>query len=113
MGGDENGSFAIVVKDVKTDEVVRRIPVGTAATGSKKRKVSGPSGQPFEIPDAMMRQLQISGLAFSAKGLVVHYCETDFGKGGGMGMFGGAAEAASRSATPSRRIPQAGNNCAT
>ena len=89
VGGDENGSFAIVVKDVKTDEVVRRIPVGTAATGSKKQKVSGPSGQPFEIPDAMMRQLQISGLAFSAKGLVVHYCETDFGKGGGMAMFGG------------------------
>ena len=89
VGGDENGSFAIVVKDVKTDEVVRRIPVGTAATGSKKQKVSGPSGQPFEIPGAMMRQLQISGLAFSAKGLVVHYCETDFGKGGGMAMFGG------------------------
>ena len=60
----------------------------------------------------MMRQLQISGLAFSAKGLVVHYCETDFGKGGGMGMFGGGG-GGSRSATPSRRIPQAGNNCAT
>ncbi len=89
VGGDENGSFAIVVKDVRTDEVVRRIPVGTAATGSKKQKVSAPSGQPFEIPDAMMRQLQISGLAFSAKGLVVHYCETNFGKGGGMAMFGG------------------------
>lgn len=86
LGGDENGSFAIVVKDARTDEVVRRIPVGTAAAGSSK-KVKGPGGQQFEIPTAMMNQLQISGLAFSAKGLVVHYCETDFGKGGG--MFGG------------------------
>ena len=35
----------------------------------------------------MLRPLQITGLAFAAKGLVVHFCETDFGKGGG--MFGG------------------------
>ncbi len=45
-----------------------------------------PKGFP-QMPDALMRQVQISGLAFSAKGLVVHYCETDFGSGGG--MFGG------------------------
>src|SRR4029453_6549360 len=54
-----------------------------------KQKVKAPGGQEFEIPAAMMNQLQITGLAFSAKGLVVHYCETDFGKGGGMSMFGG------------------------
>ena len=91
MGGDENGSFAIVVKDVKTDEVVRRIPVGTAATGSKGNRKRPGAFRPAvpDMPDASMRQLQISGLAFSAKGLVVHYCETDFGKGGGMAMFGG------------------------
>ena len=87
VGGDADGRFAMVVKDAKTDEVVRRIPVGTAASG--KQKFKGPGGQPFEIPAAMMNQMQITGLAFSAKGLVVHYCETDLGKGGGMSMFGG------------------------
>ena len=88
VGGGDDGSFAIVVKDARTGDVVRRIPVGTAKEGSGKQKVKAPGGQPFEIPAAMMNQLQISGLAFSAKGLVVHYCETDFGKSGG-GMFGG------------------------
>lgn len=89
VGGDETGGFAIVVKDARTDDVVRRIPVGTAETGSRKpQRVKGPGGQQFEIPSAMMRQVQISGLAFSARGLVVHYCETDLGRGGA-GMFGG------------------------
>jgi len=87
-GGDEKGSVAIVLKDVRTDAVVRRIPVGTAKEGSGKQKIKMPGGQQYEVPAAMMNQLQISGLAFSAKGLVVHYCETDLGKGG-VGMFGG------------------------
>ena len=50
VGGDDDGSFAIVVKDARTDDVVRRIPVGTAATGSRKQKVPGPSGQQFGDP---------------------------------------------------------------
>jgi WD40 repeat protein/uncharacterized caspase-like protein len=88
VGAGEDGSFAVVVKDARTEDVVRRIRVGTAKEGSGKQKVKAPGGQPFEMPTAMMNPLQISGLAFSAKGLVVHYCETDFGKGGA-GMFGG------------------------
>jgi WD40 repeat protein len=93
VSGDETGGFAIVVKDAKTDDVVRRIAVGTADTGGRTQKVKGPFGQQMDIPGAMMRQLQISGLAFSARGLVVHYCETDFGKGGGMFGGGGGREA--------------------
>jgi WD40 repeat protein len=87
VSGDESGGFAVVVTDVKTNDVVRRIAVGTPDAGGKGRKQPKlPKGFPA-MPDAMMRQVQISGLAFSAKGLVVHYCETDFGSGGG--MFGG------------------------
>ncbi len=88
VSADTDGTFAIVVKDARTDDVLRRIPVGTPPAGAKARKPpSFPPG--FRTwPARSLRQLQISGLAFSAKGLVVHYCETDFGKGGG-GMFGG------------------------
>jgi len=87
VSGDANGSFAVVVKDARTDDIVRRIAVGTPDTGGKGKRPAGlPKGMP-DIPAGYLHQVQISGLAFSARGLVVHYCETDISKGGG--MFGG------------------------
>ncbi len=88
VSADTDGSFAVVVKDAKTEDVVRRIAVGTVAAGSKGKR---PAGLPTGMPDmsaAMVNPIQISGLAFSAKGLVVHYCQMNLGKSGG-GMLGG------------------------
>ncbi|MEO5822788.1 MAG: hypothetical protein ABIT71_19965 [Vicinamibacteraceae bacterium] len=83
---------AVVVKDARTDEVVRRIPIGAAGANADGRKAKAVKGMP-DIPAAMLRPVQISGVAFSAKGLVVHFCETDLGKGGGMfGAMGGGSE---------------------
>lgn len=99
VSGDTDGSFAVVVKDAKTDDVVRRIAVGTPAAGAKGKR---PAGLPAGFPDmsgGILNSVQISGLAFSAKGLVVHYCQMNFGKGGGMlggGMFGGGGGAGSQ-----------------
>lgn len=99
VSAETDGSFAVVVTDAKTGDLVRRIAVGTAAAGSKgKRAAALPEGFP-DMSGAGLNPVQISGLAFSAKGLVVHYCQMDFGKGGGMlggGMFGGGGGAGSQ-----------------
>jgi WD40 repeat protein/uncharacterized caspase-like protein len=86
VGADTDGSVAIVVTDTRTEDVVRRIAVGTAAAGSKGKQ---PAGFPAGMPGMPAGGMQISGLAFSGKGLVVHFCETNFAKAGGMAMFGG------------------------
>ena len=92
VSGDANGSFAVVVKDARTDDIVRRIAVGTPDAGGKGKRPAGlPKGMP-DIPTAYLHQLQISGLAFSARGLVVHYCETDVSKGAGMFGGGGSSQ---------------------
>jgi WD40 repeat protein len=71
IGSDAGGS-SVIITDVVTQRIARRIPIGKRITGQSQT----------EIP------AQISGLAFGARGIVVQYCEFKMPGRGSM-IFGG------------------------
>jgi WD40 repeat protein len=69
---------AVIIKEVATGRTVQTIPIG---------KASIPSGTFADTPQADS-PLQISGLAFNARGLLVQYCDFEL-TGGRRSMLGG------------------------
>ena len=71
-----SAASAVIIKEVATGKVVQTIPIG---------KVSIPSGT-FAGTPQVDSPLQISRLAFSARGVLVQYCDVEI-RGGGAGFM--------------------------
>jgi hypothetical protein len=107
VSGDADGGFAMVVKDAKTDDVVRRIPWGRAASGKRKQ---GPGGQAFADPGRLMDSADLGPGVFG-QGAGRPLLRDGLGKGGGMSSAAEAAEPG----VPRRHdaIPPPASSCAT